>query len=188
MSPDPARRRVFARIILAYPVALTAVAVLVNLVLFDPSPPVAALPASGILWALIGAAVLLVINHSWLMTSTELTRLAQGIRTTPEEWQASAHAKSAVAEIGWQELERRQNAHRNTTENLAVFTFAALAVSFASPDIGAAQLWILAFALARLGHGLGYLTGHDGLRGLSMSLGLIALYGLVSLPLLGLLV
>ena len=105
MSPDPARRRVFARIILAYPVALTAVAVLVNLVLFDPSPPVA-----------------------------------------------------------------------------------ALAVSFASPDIGAAQLWILAFALARLGHGLGYLTGHDGLRGLSMSLGLIALYGLVSLPLLGLLV
>jgi len=46
MSPDPARRRVFARIILAYPVALTAVAVLVNLVLFDPSPPVAARPGS----------------------------------------------------------------------------------------------------------------------------------------------
>jgi len=123
---------------------------------------------------------LLVINHTWLMTSTELTRVRYKIYATPEEWVARGKRRDDVSEEGWRELERRHNAHRNTTENTIYFVFLVFIFAFVSPAILAAQVWIVGFAAARLGYTYSYLSGNDSARGVFMSLSLLSLYGMTS--------
>ncbi|MEP3278993.1 MAG: MAPEG family protein [Stappiaceae bacterium] len=180
MQDDTARKARFKWIILCYPLALIVIATLLNMFVFGVSPAVVALPAENLVIALSICAVLLVINHTWLMNSTELTRLDFDLKATPEEWANSDVKPDEIAKKGWAELERRHNAHRNATENTAHFILLALTVCLVSPTHLTAQIWIVLFAVGRLGHTFSYLSGKDSLRGLFMSLSLAGLYGLAS--------
>ena len=180
------RKAKFTRIILAYPIVLIVVALLANLFLFGVTPLVIALPDPTVVSSLILAAILLLGNHTWLMTSTELTRLRYEMHATPEEWEASGRSVKDVSLEGQQELDRRHNAHQNATENTVYFALLATLISVISPSVFAAQVWILGFAIGRLGHMLSYLSGRDGLRGIFMSVSLVSLYGMASYLLLSL--
>ena len=177
-----------AKIVIAYPFALILIGLAINLLLFSIQPATIALLTPAIMITMISSAVLLLANHIWLMTSTELTRLQHNIRTTPEEWEQSEHNKADVSEKGTQELERRHNAHRNTTENVVYFAFLAILISIISPVAIAAQIWMIGFAINRLGYTFAYLTGCDGTRGIFMSISLVSLFGLASYLMLSLLV
>jgi uncharacterized MAPEG superfamily protein len=155
---------------------------------FGIDPAVTSLPSAGVLSALVVSAILLVVNHTWLMTSTELTRLKYGLKATPEEWVASETRREDISKEGWRELERRHNAHRNATENSVYFVILAMIFSVVSPTVTAAQAWIIGFAVARLGYTFSYLSGWDDIRGVFMSLSLIAMYGMVSYLLISLFV
>lgn len=114
------------------------------------------------------------------MTTTELTRATFKIYATPEEWIASGTHRDNISEEGLREIERQHNAHRNTTENVVYFVFLAIIFIFLSPTLLAAQVWIVGFPVARLGYTYSYLSGNDNARGLFMTLGLLALYGMAS--------
>jgi uncharacterized MAPEG superfamily protein len=174
------RIRKFTLIIATYPIAVFSIGLGLNLLVFGVEPVVVATPAAEIVGALILAAVLLVINHTWLMTATELTRLNHNMYASHEEWAENNARKDDVAAEGWIELERHHNAHRNATENTVYFVFMAFILSVISPPILAAQIWIVGFAVARLGYTFSALRGKSGLRGICMSLSLLALYGLTS--------
>jgi uncharacterized membrane protein YecN with MAPEG domain len=174
------RKRKIANIVLAYPFALIAIGLLVNFLLFGVTPAVISMPSFAIIVVLVCAATLLLANHTWLMTSTELTRLKYNMHATPEEWETSGHSRADTSDEGLRELERQHNAHGNATENVVYFVFLALLISVVSPVTIAAQVWIVGFAFGRLGHTFSYLTGRDGLRGIFMSVSLLSLYGLVS--------
>lgn len=186
MSENDARIRKFTRIIIAYPIGLIVVAVVANL-LFGIRPLVVSLPTPAIMGAVSIGAGLLLLNHTWLMTATELTRLNHNIYASPEEYVENNAHKKDVADAGWIALERHHNAHRNATENTVYFAILAGAMMLASPSPLAAQVWILAFAIGRLGYSFSALKGNAGLRGIFMSLSLVALYGMASYLLLALL-
>ena len=177
---DTEKRQRIAWIILAYPFAMLLIAGALNLLAFGIVPAVVSLPSASIVTALAIAAALLVINHAWHMTSTELTRLKFRLFATPEEWEKSATSPEDAASEGLRELARHHNAHRNTTENAVYFVLLAGVFVLVSPPGLAAYVWLPGFALARLGYTLSYLTGRDDLRGLFMSLSLIAMFGLAS--------
>lgn len=174
------RKRKFTRIILAYPFALILIALFANLVLFGVAPAAIALPDTGVMAALVTSALVLLGLHTWLMTSTELTRLHHDMHATPEEWAASDHAPEDVTAKGQEELNRRHNAHTNLSENTVHFAVFAVPFALVTPTPLAAQVWILGFAAGRFGHCFAYLSGRDGLRGISMSVSLVSLYGMAS--------
>ncbi|MBM1634403.1 MAPEG family protein [Sulfitobacter mediterraneus] len=180
MSPAKDKKTKFRAIIIAYPAALVAIALALNLLLFGVDPAIVALPSKPLIGALVIGALLLVINHSVLMTTTELTRLKYDLKATPEEWEASERSPADISAKAQMELERQHNAHRNATENTVYFAMLAVTLCLISPVQIAAQIWIICFALGRLGHAVAYLTGRDGLRGICMSISLIALYGMGS--------
>ena len=175
-------------IVKVYPFALLVVAVLMDFFAFGVSPLAVAVPLSNVVTSLAVASVLLLINHSWLMTTTELTRLDFNMHATPEEWAANQLSEESASAEGVRELQRHHNAHRNTTENTVYFVFLALIFSAVSPTPAAAWAWIVGFPLARLGYTYCYLKGHTNGRGLFMSLSLLAMYGIASYLLIGLLV
>ncbi|SMR81681.1 MAPEG family protein [Aliiroseovarius halocynthiae] len=180
MSQDQQRKKKYTKIILVYPVALIIASLLINIIFSGVDGFVVALPSRAVTVAMVLAAVLLLINHTWLMTSTELTRLRYDMHATPEEWAASANSKDDVSDEALEELQRRHNAHRNATENTVHFVFLAILVGLISPVTIAAQVWILGFAVGRLAHTYFYLVGNDNARGFAMSLSLVSLYGLAS--------
>ncbi len=186
MKTDAIRTRRFTAIILGYPFALMAIATLVNLGLTGIRPLAVGLPTTPVLAALILSALLLLANHTWLMTSTELARLRYGMQATPEEWAESGRTPGDIAPEGHAELQRRQNAHRNATENSVIFAVLAGAMVLSSPAPLAAQIWMIGFAIGRLGHSYGFLSGQAGLRGGFMSVSLTALYGMAGYLLLAL--
>ncbi len=163
-----------------YPLGVLLVSVLLNYFAFGVNPVVVALPSVESIVALVVSAALLIINHTWLMTTTELTRARFGMHSTPEEWEASGTSPRDAPEEGLRELDRRHNAHRNTTENTVYFAFLAGILVLVSPPTLAAQAWIIGFAVARLGYTYSYLAGNVNLRGLFMSLSLLAMYGMAS--------
>ncbi len=175
-------------IVVAYPIGVLLVAVVFNFFVFSVNPYVLTLPTIGCIHALVIAAVLLTINHTWIMTTTELTRVRFKMYSTPEEWAASRTNRDDVPEVGVRELERHHNTHRNTTENTIYYVLLALAFVFASPTLIAAQVWLISFAVARLGYTYSYLAGKDGARGLFMSLSLLAMYGMASYLLMSLVI
>jgi uncharacterized MAPEG superfamily protein len=172
------RIRKFTLIVTGYPVALIAVALAVNFFAFGIQPLHVALPSNEVVTALIIAAILLLLNHTWLMTTTELIRLNYDMYASHEEWIEAGARKEDVPSRGWVELDRRHNAHRNATENTVYFILLALMISIASPSILAAQVWIIGFAVGRLGYTYCALRGRSGLRGIFMSVSLLSLYGL----------
>ncbi len=179
-TADHSRIRTFTLVIVAYPVALLVASLGLNLFALGVEPMVVALPAREVIWALGVAGALLALNHTWLMTTTELTRLNYGMYASHEEWAENDARKEDVVDAGWTELDRRHNAHRNATENTVPFVLLALVVSMGSPSMLAAQVWIVGFAFARLGYTLAALRGRSGWRGVFMSLSLLTLYGLAS--------
>jgi uncharacterized MAPEG superfamily protein len=180
MTDSQKRIRKFTLIITAYPVALILISMGLNFLAFGVAPLVVALPSADVVYALAIAGILLLLNHTWLMTATELTRLNYGISASHEEWAENGNRKQDVVEQGWIELDRHHNAHRNATENTVYFALLAFAVSMVSPSILSAQIWTIGFAVARLGYTYSALRGKSSLRGLFMSLSLLALYGLAS--------
>ena len=167
-------------IVKAYPLILLVIGIVMNLYVFGVNPVAVSLPSAEIIGALFIAAILLTINHTWLMTTTALTRARFKIHSTPEEWAASGTSPEDVPKDGLSELERCHNAHRNTTENAIYFILLALVLVFISPTASATQVWIVGFAVARLGYTYGYLAGRDGARYIFMSLSLLAMYGIAS--------
>ena len=177
---DAERRQRTIAIVKAYPVGLLLIGTLLNYLVFTVNPIVVHLPSVKIIVALIIASVLLVINHTWLMTTTELTRVRFRMFATPEEWAQSEIDPKEVSTEALTELERHHNAHRNTTENTVYFALLAGIFAMVSPSTIAAQVWIVGFAVARLGYTYSYLAANTSLRGLFMSLSLLAMYGLAS--------
>lgn len=175
-----AKQRKFTRIIIAYPFALIAVAVCLNVFMLGEAPAAPGLPDRAQLTAFAVSVTLLLANHIWLMTSTELTRLRHNLHATPEEWQAAGIHEADASAIGTSELKRRHNAHANATENTVYFALLAAPFLLIAPSLAATWLWLLGFAIGRLGHTAAYLHGKDGLRGLFMSVSLLALFGMAS--------
>lgn len=178
MIKEYARRKRISIIVLTYPFAVLLISTVINLFIFGVKPAVTAVPHTGYIYPLIIAAVLLLINHSWLMTTTELIRAKYHMYATPEEWATNGLKKDNAPIEGLQELERRHNAHRNTTENSIYFVFLAMVLVLISPTILAAQIWIIGFSIARLGYTYSYLNGKDDARGIFMSFSLMSLYGM----------
>ena len=179
-SKEDERLRRTITVVKAYPLILLLLGSIVNLFVFGVDPYAIALPSAASFNALVIAAILLTVNHTWLMTTTALTRARFNIHSTPEEWAASRTSPEDVSEKGLCELDRRHNAHRNTTENTIYFVLLASIFAFVSPTAVAAQAWIVGFAIARLGYTYGYLAGKDGARYIFMSLSLLAMYGMAS--------
>jgi len=172
-------RRTIA-LVKAYPFGLLLIAIILNVFVFGVTPLTVAMPSVGTFGALVLAGALLVINHTWLMTTTELTRLHFNMYTTPEEWVAAGTKQQDAPEEGLRELERRHNAHRNTTENVVYFIFLALLLAFVSPPTVVAQVWIIGFPVARMGYTYSYLMGNTNARGFFMSLSLLPMYGIAA--------
>lgn len=174
------RKRRLRLVVVAYPFVLVLFGLAGNLLLFGVAPLAMALPSQDVLAVLVIASVLLLINHSWLMTQTELTRGRYGLYATPEEWTAARKQKSQAPVEGLDEVERCHNAHRNTTENVVYFVFLAALMALVSPSFPAVVAWVGGFAVARLGYSYAYLSGRPGLRGLFISLGLLSVYGMAT--------
>ncbi len=145
---------------------------------FGIEPLQASIPSTELLGLLSFSAILLVINHSWIMTATELTRNRFKIFASPEEQVSNDISESGITEKGRSEIERHLNTHRNTTENIVYYIFLALIFILVSPSQLAAWVWILAFPLARLGYTYSYFMGNDSVRGIFMSLTLLSVYGI----------
>ncbi len=176
---DKKQRRVMG-IVLFYPIGILIVGLVLNYFLFGVNPYEVSLPSIEGAYSLIIAAILLVINHTWIMTSTELVRVRYRMYATPEEWESNGANESDAPAAGVGELKRRHDTHNNTTENVIYYVFLSLVFAFSSPASLAMQVWVIGFAAARLGYTYSYFTRNTGLRGLFMTLGLLAMYGMAS--------
>ncbi len=180
MSELKTRRIAPVLLISAYPIVLILLAIAINMAVFGVTPVEIALPSLGAWAALTVAGALLLVNHTWLMTATELTRVRFNLTASPEEAAAKGIDGQTPSHAGLDELRRHHNAHRNTTENAVYFVFLVLILIFVSPPASAVQVWAIGFGVARLGYTYSYLSGKTGLRGLFMSLSLLSLYGMAS--------
>jgi len=167
-------------IVVVYPFAILIVGIALNIFAFGVNPFTVAFPSNDVITALVIAAVLLIINHTWLMTTTELTRVRFKMYSTPEEWAASGTNSEDAPEEGIRELKRHHDTHLNTTENIGYYILLALLFVFASPPDIAAQVWLVGFAAARLGYTYSFLSGKDNARGLFMTLSLLPMFGMAS--------
>ncbi len=162
-----------------YPMLLIAMAALGNWVVFEVTPLQVGMPSNFSLAVFAISAVLMCINHTWLMTVTELTRVRYQIQTTPEEWSESALSRDDIPQEGWDELARARNAHRNCTENSVYLVMLGVPLLLCSAN-DVVSIWLLEFALGRLGHTYAYLNKSDVLRGLFMTISLLAMYGIAT--------
>ncbi len=167
-------------IVVVYPFAILAASIALNFFAFGVNPFTAAFPSIELITALVIAVVLLIINHTWLMTATELTRVRFKLYSTPEEWEASGKNAEDASVEGVRELKRHHDTHLNTTENIVYYIILAVLFVFASPPNIAAQVWIVGFAAARLGYTYSFLSGKDNARGLFMTLSLLPMFGMAS--------
>ncbi len=173
------RRRTMT-IVLVYPFAILIVGIVLNIFVFEVNTYIVAFPSIELITAFIIAAVLLIINHAWLMTATELTRVRFKMYSTPEEWAASGTNSEDAPEEGVRELKRHHDTHLNTTENIVYYILLVVLFVFASPPNIAAQVWIVGFAAARLGYTYSFLSGKDNARGLFMTFSLLPMFGMAS--------
>ena len=176
---DPNKKRT-ARIVTLYPLVTLLISVLINYFAFGINQIVVSVPSIEIVTSLAIAVALLVINHTCLMTSTELVRVRYGLRATPEDGNQAEDSPIEPSREALQALERRHSAHRNTTENIVYFALLVGVFILISPPTLCAQIWIIGFALSRLGHTYSYLAGNSDLRGIFMTLSLVAMYGMTS--------
>ncbi len=175
---DKQRKQRVTALVTAYPFVLLSAAVVLNLTVLGVQPVALALPTEQTILALTISAALLLINHTWLMTSTELTRVVLGISATPEDALENGSLSTASSFSSHEEITRRQNAHRNLTENAVYFPLLVMGIATVSPSQLAVTAWLLGFSIGRVGHTYGYLTKSTSVRGISMSLSLLSLYGI----------
>lgn len=166
-------------IIKMYPFGVLVLAIVLNF-MFGIDPIQISRPSRELLGLISCAAILLVINHSWIMTVTELTRNRYKIFASPEEWISSGYKKLDITEEGSFEIDRCLNTHRNTTENIVYYILLLFVFSFVSPSQLAAWAWVLVFPISRLGYTYSYFKGKDNIRGIFMSLSLLSVYGIAS--------
>jgi len=166
-------------IIKAYPFGVLMLAIALNFMFGIESIQISN-PSKELLGLISCAAIILVINHSWIMTVTELTRNRYKVFASPEEWVSSGYKKLDVTEKGSFEIERCLNTHRNTTENIVYYILFLFIFSFVTPSQLAAWVWVLVFPVSRLGYTYSYFTGNDNMRGIFMSLTLLSVYGIAS--------
>ncbi|WP_162651320.1 MAPEG family protein [Lentilitoribacter sp. Alg239-R112] len=166
------------KMVIGYPFALIFIGMVVNWLAFGFDPISVAMPDKLSIIGIIIAAVLLLANHTWLMTSTELTRIDHGLLTTPEEWAEKNREKADAAQAGWDALERRHNAHRNTTENTVYFAILAGLTLLVSPPAYLVLVWSVCFGVSRLAYTYSYFAANTDLRGIFMSLTLLPLYAM----------
>jgi len=179
MNSESEQNKSSGWIIKIYPFALLLISLVINFLLGATSIEVK-VPSFEIIKVLSISAILLTINHSWIMTTTELTRLRFRIFASPEEWKSSGRSKDSITGEGQFEIDRHLNTHRNTTENIVYYIFLAGIFSFISPTTLIASIWLLMFPLARLGYTYCYFSGKDDIRGIFMSLSLLSVYGISS--------
>ncbi len=175
-------------IVVAYPFAILIVGAALNIFAFGVHPFTTTLPSIELISALVIATALLIINHAWLMTTTELTRVHFKMYSTPEEWAASGKKAEEAPAEGVRELKRRHDTHLNSTENIVYYALLVLLFIFSSPPSIGAQVWMVGFAIARLGYTYSFLSGKDNLRGLFMTLSLLPMFGMASYLVLSLVV
>ncbi len=175
-APMPSVRK----IVIAYPFILAIIAVFINSVFLDVGPIKVELPTISSLAAASIAAAILVINHSWIMTKTELTRIDYGIATATEDVSETRVLVDQAGRDAKIALGRAHRTHQNATENTVYFSLLAPLLLLSSPSELPIWLWFLGFSLGRLGHSVGYLTAHTALRGFAMSVSLVSLYGMAS--------
>jgi uncharacterized MAPEG superfamily protein len=173
-------QRLTATIVKFYPIAIVFISVALNLFVFGVNPLDVELPAHESMRVAIIAGVLLIVNHTWLMNATELTRVRYRMAASPEEWEAKGQDPNDASIEGVSEVERHHNTHRNTTENTIYFMFLSIILIWVNPTPLAAQCWIIGFPIARLGYTYSYLSRRTRARGIFMSLGLLSIYGMGS--------
>lgn len=161
-----------------YPFVLILITLGVNFFILDINPILVALPNTSQIQAFTIAVLLLIINHTWLMTTTELTRVEFNMFATPEERDKNNVTAEDAPIEGVREIEKRHNAHRNTTENTIYFIALAFILLLVSASKLSTWIWCLSFPLARLGYTYSYISGNESLRGLFMSISLLVLYGI----------
>ncbi len=166
------------KIVVAYPFGILLVAILLNIFVFGVNPFVILMPSVEYIRAVVIATVLLIINHTWLMTSTELTRLRYNMFSTPEEWAENGRSPEDISREGIYELKRHHDTHLNNTENIIYFILLCLAFVFVAPPVLAAEVLIIGYAVSRLGYTYSFLSGKDGVRGLFMTLSLLSMYSM----------
>lgn len=174
------KKRMGIIIVMAYPLVILLVSIFINVYVLGINTGVVGLPSLAGMKALVIAAALLLVNHTWIMTSTELVRARFMLFATPEEREASTSKQDEVSEPGTIELDRRHAVHRNTSENVIYFVFLAILFSLSSPTDLTLHVWLLGYPISRLGYTYSYFTRNTGLRGLFMTLGLLAMYGMAS--------
>lgn len=175
------------KVVIIYPLALLVIVTIINYFLLEQQAVRISLPPVYALTIASFTGILLIINHSIIMTVTEIVRTRHRIHATVEEYQASGDHRDQVNQEGWLALERCHGTHRNCTENTVYFACLSTLFLFTNPGLVASCLWLGSFGLARLGHAFGYLRGRTGIRGLFMTLSLLSIYGLSVYLLMGLL-
>ena len=173
------KKKKFHLIIIIYPIVLTVIGIIINIICglksLNPKEP-----SLEMLRIMAVSGIIMIINHTWIMTSTETTRNKYGLFATPEEWKQNNKDSSSASQIGLNEVTRRHNIHRNMTENTIYYMFLSIIFMFGSPSIIAFYIWILLYPIARLGYTFAYLSKNTDLRGLFMSLSLLSMYGIAS--------
>jgi len=125
-------------IIKVYPFGMLVFAIVLNFIFGIDSIQISN-PSRELLGVISFAAIILVINHSWIMTVTELTRNRYKIFASPEERILSGYDKLDVTRKGSFEIERCLNTHRNTTENIVyyiLFLFCFLCITQPISSVG----------------------------------------------------
>ena len=166
-------------ILLIYPLVPLTLAVATT-VIFGIGPLNSKLPSPALLSFAAICGFLLIVNHSWLMTHTEVTRSRYGLFATPEE--AAQGGQNAPGDQT--ELTRSHAAHRNLTENTTLFAILMPIYLLLSPPETLAAIWLLGYGFSRLGHTYFFLSGNANWRGVFMTTSLVALYGLAFYPVL----
>jgi len=175
------------KIVVGYPFALLIIAIALNIFVWGVKPLIISLPTIEFIRALIIATALLIINHSWLMTATEIVRSRYKVFSTPEEWATNKVKLEDASEEGIRELKRCHDTHLNNTENIIYYVLLCIIFILCSPPTLVADILIIGYAASRIGYTYSFLYGKDGARGLFMSLSLLAMYCMACYLVIGLL-
>eukprot|EP01083_Nonionella_stella_P109081 317694_1 len=137
------------------------------------------LPSEAMLRDVVISAVLLTINHSWIMTSTELTRLKYGLCATSEECEKQGKDPDHASKEGLREVKRRHNIHRNTTE-LKYDLLRVIGHCFCVCITLKNCISCLDFIVSNCptGYTTAYILKNTDVRGFCMTLSLLSMYGM----------
>eukprot|EP01084_Bolivina_argentea_P314976 545614_1 len=166
-------------IIIFYQLVIAVIGIILNII-FGINKFQVELPNEEILRDIVIGAILLVINHSWIMNSTELTRNQYNLHATPEEFEKNGKDANNASKEGLNEVQRRHNIHRNTTENTIYYILLVIIFALTSPPRVAYHIWTLLFPISRLGYTTAYMYKKTDIRGIFMSLSLLSLYGMAA--------